>query len=164
MWINSPNNAELMRPAGAVSSVEVPGMLSPKEPANRAAPQVSRTERRHESGGPISEIRVHGFLHPVQPPGISLLLADRPTAYRVSPAGYERKLAAASGKDVLGRTDPRSTSSRTSTERSRRTEPGSASLARSASPRVAASRAASIPSRLDAYVISGQHPVAVSKQ
>jgi hypothetical protein len=43
--------------AGSISSVEAPGMLSPKEPANRAAPEPPKGRKLLKSSGQTKEIR-----------------------------------------------------------------------------------------------------------
>jgi hypothetical protein len=69
------------------SIITLLGMLSPKGPANEAAPLARRRELHHESGGQTSEKRVHGFLQDAGSTGSAadgpLLLSDRPTGLSV---------------------------------------------------------------------------------
>jgi hypothetical protein len=75
-------SAELMRPTGSVSSIEAPGMLPPKEPANRAAPQAVKGRKLLKSSGQTKQIRTsHCFLQEaVTPPDDPPPLSNRPMA------------------------------------------------------------------------------------
>jgi hypothetical protein len=106
--LSQPVAADPM-PSGSISSVEASGVLSPEEPANRAAPQPPKRRKLLKSSGQTKEIRTsHFFLQEAITSAATI-----PFSFRIGlwPIGFrrvldERKVAAASGKDVLGRTDP----------------------------------------------------------
>jgi hypothetical protein len=72
------------------SIITLLGMLSPQEPANEAVPQARRRELHHDSGGQISEKRVHRFLQNAGPAGSQRLTV--PFSFRIGlwPIGSRR--------------------------------------------------------------------------